>query len=1199
MYVMHRANPPDAEDLQIEVLFNAASWAGRTCKNVKFSSHGVSFLLDSNLFYVPHPIPYQDLSQRAIALAENVRSFGVVEKDEALYFVLLLTSDEIGVCVLEEIWDVIAPTTRSPFLNNFYQQNQDAAGDTSQQSQAPSGKVWANADDFVQDSSLKLRLLHPLASTREMDLYISEASHPTVTFVSDVNLIVLESHLCVTVLRYDADCSQDQQALNLLFSNKSLENTWIAKLMGPSASESLMFAIWKSTAGDVTLICRNGLSSQLSALNLAAWEKVTDDSVWDSMRESLSTPHRSQISAVSSAHDWCCDYALSGDIDGRVVLWKYHFRNRDDELRASSDEDSRTRSCESKVVGQWSLVLDEAAFCEGQQVTMLHIDPRNLYAYVGDTSGRLSIAQISVKSNRLHVVHDLVLFPASHGPSAVFIAPPSSLPTASLSASYVYGGDNESVSSKRDLKAVLVQCFCDSTREAVQVRLAKGIASVVRVGACAVLPCDRGNHKLRSLRPDGHNTFPVQDAATVGSKVIDCSLVLPALNAVVTVDWLGVLQLWDVVTGALLHQNMLPSHHVTCLASSDGRCWRQEKRVMLCSGHRTGAVHAVSLTVDARFATAAPLALAESVAEGSFHDIDVVDAVAKEAELPVFDLLREEDSDGGGDDDGDDPDADDDDAGDADDASQPAASDADNGPLAPAGEAGGRALGEGSVASAAGESLAAMSNWSLQGSLRKTRDTSTANQLPLLWNVEQSARASRLPATDVFWSDFGLQFVALHGRRELHLFETYAAAADETLPPPAEEPARPTGGIAAAGDEPLGERRRTAKKTDATGAAAPRATPRATGHRAAQPRSGATARGDSSNPPTARSRQSQKSATPPAAATSAATDDESDAGSLGSSVSSQPPLELGALRNATATAAKRPSRSMTLPFAPLHVTLLQRQPSDSDSSGGRTRHGSSADDAEYASAASREDRLWLVLQKARDVIVIFDALKMEFMTEVQLSPAGQEVQLSVTWVWDYIDHASLQCVLMGLCAHSIDEWFEFNEVDGLKPVASSAANQGGSFHQSTYSQVKSASQVFEEQAATADDHNDDAVVGPSFSSASLGVSSMPSTMVSKAPASLLQSFILGAETYRAGEAPIVVAWSQKSCMLVRLQLVEGNRVTVTRKKRYDLTSTGLLRHAVRNRVHFLTGKALATSTHIRNHRVVVVLSNGFAVVLHL
>eukprot|EP01033_Poteriospumella_lacustris_P002538 gene2538-1841_t len=1040
---MHRANPPDVEDLQIEVLFNnAASWAGRACSNLKFSSHGVSFLLDSNLFYVPHPIPYQDLSQRAIPLAENVRSFGIVEKDEALYFVLLLTSDEIGVCVLEEIWDVVAPTTRSPFLSNFYQQNQEAAGDGSQQSQAPSGKIWANADDFVHDSSLKLRLLHPLASTREIGLYISEGSHPTVTFVSDVNLIVLETNLSVTVLRYDADCSQDQQALSLLFSNKSLENAWIAKLMGPSASESLMYAIWKSTAGDVSLVCRNGLSSQLSVLNLAAWEKVTEEATWDSMRESLSTPHRSQISAVSSVHDGCCDYALSGDIDGRVVLWKYHFRNRDDDVRAGgSDEESRTRSCESKVVGQWSIVLDEAAFCEGQQVTMVHIDPRNLYAYVGDTSGRLSIAQISVKSNRLHVVHDLVLFPASHGPSAVFVAPPSTLPTASLSASYVYGGDNDSVTSKRDLKAVLVQCFCESTREAVQVRLAKGIASVVRVGACAVLPCDRGNHKLRSLRPDGHNTFPVQDAATVGSKVIDCSLVLPALNAVVTVDWLGVLQLWDVVTGALLHQNVLPSHHVTCLASSDGRCWRQEKRVMLCSGHRTGAVHAVSLTVDARFATDAPLvALAESVAEGSLHDADAVDAVAKEAELPVFDLLREEDS--GADDDADD------DAGGADDASQPAASDADhdadNGPLGP-GEAG-RALGEGSVASAAGESLAAMSNWSLQGSLRKTRDTSTANPLPLLWNVEQSARASRLPATDVFWSDFGLQFVALHGRRELHLFETLGS----------------------------------------------------------------------------------------------------------SSVSSQPPL--GALRNATATAAKRPSRSMTLPFAPLHVTLLQRQPNDTDG-GDRARHGP-PDDAEDASPSSREDRLWLVLQKARDVIVIVDALKMECMTEVQLSPAGQDVQLRVTWVWDYIDHASLQCVLMGLCAHSIDEWFEFNEIDGLKPVALATANQGG-------------------------------------------VSSMPSTMVSKAPASLLQSFILGAETYRAGEAPIVVAWSQKSCVLVRLQLVEGNRVTVTRKKRYDLTATGLLRHAVRNRVHFLTGKALATSTHIRNHRVVVVLSNGFAVVLHL
>eukprot|EP01037_Dinobryon_pediforme_P048535 gene48535-63685_t len=92
---------------------------------------------------------------------------------------------------------------------------------------------------------------------------------------------------------------------------------------------------------------------------------------------------------------------------------------------------------------------------------------------------------------------------------------------------------------------------------------------------------------------------------------------------------------------------------------------------------------------------------------------------------------------------------------------------------------------------------------------------------------------------------------------------------------------------------------------------------------------------------------------------------------------------------------------------------------------------------------------------------------MECMTEVQLSPAGQDVQLRVTWVWDYIDHASLQCVLMGLCAHSIDEWFEFNEIDGLKPVALATANQGGSFHQSTYSQVKSASQVLQEPAATA------------------------------------------------------------------------------------------------------------------------------------
>lgn len=1120
-----QGNNVDIDTLQIEQLFNIASWDNASISQFRFSSHGVSFLAGSALFYLPHPIPFGNILNASTVLTQNVHCYCSVENEGDLFFVIILSSGELAVCVLEEMLDIIYPRSESK-------------------------------------SSLQLRLLHSMIS---LNIQLQDYLQSSVIFISQRSQIIFQQGDSVSIFKYSPEVVPESP-ISVLATEISMENEYVRKLLPKTCDEFHPYAIWKSCFGQVTLV---GCASYSNVVHFISLNGLSGNGEGLS-RYAVPTSHHSQISAISTSPNADCDYALTGDVDGCILLWKFFLGGeigKRDGIDASE-----------LPMGKWEVILEEISFCDDQQVSFVFVDPRNLFAYIGDTGGRLSVVQISGKSNQMHLIHELYLFPITHGPTSVFIIPASSLPSSS--SSYVYEG-SDSIPKASDHKSVLVQCYCQTSGEAVQVHLNKGIACVMRVNSSGIIPCDRGIQKIRSERANEHATFPAQDTTTAGSAVIDRSIILPSLNIVVTVDWLGVVQLWDIVSGRLVLQSLLPSHYITCLVGSDGHCWKTRRRIWLCSGHQSGMLHAVSLSLDPVVVNAFESQISSVLEDKSslLEKENAMTAAAAAANItlgnksdrPVFDLLQEESDKEGGDDESEE---------------SPTDSEADDNGSEGGGSENEEKVGVTNKEKRAKRALAENTMGSLASDYLSSSHTSwfgkrnTGSFLShLIWNVTHSARPSRLPVTDAFISDFGEQLVAVHAKQVLHLYcidnvidvDPGKTQATSTVP---------SGGTK--------HNEQDEKKTrSATASSSATASRRANQSRHKDVKSNT----DESHKPRNHLHSDSN------ASDDFETMSNSDAFSVDSSMSNCPAV-------ATPASAKRPLKTLKLDFIPIHITMLHRQmPAEvfvqdeikKKKSRRKKRFSEDSTSTEYVSNErsqddfwANKDRLWLVLQKSRDEILILDALSMEKMNEVKLTPIGQECHLRVTFVWDYMDRATLQCVMMGLCAVSPTEWLEFNELDGLKAVWNDARNLGGSFHQSTYSNVKSSLEDIN-QIENQEQHP--------FAT-SRAFPSMPS-IVSQSPASILESEFLGVSSYRAGEAPIVVGWSHKVCTLVRLQLIGTNRVTVTRMKRYNITNTGLLHTAKRNRVKILAGKSLRSNPNVRNHRAVIVLSNGFAIVLHL
>jgi hypothetical protein len=258
----------------------------------------------------------------------------------------------------------------------------------------------------------------------------------------------------------------------------------------------------------------------------------------------------------------------------------------------------------------------------------------------------------------------------------------------------------------------------------------------------------------------------------------------------------------------------------------------------------------------------------------------------------------------------------------------------------------------------------------------------------------------------------------------------------------------------------------------------------------------------------------------------------------------------------------------------------------------------------------QNDRLLLVLQGEKNLIQLFDALTLTNLTDFiiplkakhhqhqQEHHSSSSQQIQGTLIWEYEEEIlddqqetvlRIDRILIGMCATNLQEWFVFNEADGLKS-AFLEANQ--------YSTTTTAASFLSPFQAPIHLNNTSYLDNSinSIPSSSLNLLHPTTTPINTIQEEhRVHTDILRMVAYAPSESPIVIAWSLKECMLLRVQSQEGHqnhRLTVTRQKSYQLAEID----PCTRRMKIVTAKSLKKTSSIRNHRAIIVLSNGFAIV---
>lgn len=1133
----------DSKALLIEVFLKNSHFQGKSVHCLQFTTFGVLFLHNTELYLATFPLSGEDVVVSSICLASSILTFCVVEGDTT-FCCLLTVSSELSLCSLQE---------DSTFEDGH--------------------RIGPKSYGLFHLSANPFEL--PGGFSAPPDLDMVEVAYDPHLSIASIKQSSFLSLIAAQVNQETGEVIYEGIVLNL-----DLEGDLMRKL-APSSREQL-YSFWTSSAGTRHLINKAGFSS-LQFLPIHG-----SPDYYDCLRDprhikAVSTSHKSMITAISHTVGGACDYALTGDIQGGIALWKAStaIATTADYVDAAVIAAADSKSPQRKDNKPWQIVLENRSLCENQRITLLQIEATSLYVYIGDTSGRITVLQVSARSNQLHMLHELSMFPLLHGPSHLHVQ---------LIPSNVSALSNDPQQQPRKLSADrIVRCYSDSCREAVQCVLSNGMSSLLRVSTHDFVPhglttsfSPVTSSGLPSDHPEANRVLRTEHVFVQGSGVVDCSVVLSSVGLIAVADWTGSLHLWDIALGTRVGSYALPMPHVVALCVNDGLCWERDRSLCFVSGHRGGEVHAVTLRLaagrDHRSHNSQGRTTATSSGSGTGKSSrrkrtgDQQD----EDDVAVFDLLQEDhDSDSESDSDDDDDNDDENDSGGDHDTEAEDTEHAiqrrrrygiDGGDLQTRqqsrkkresrnGSLSGSLLSQSNdVDSVRARSLTQVTlqrqNSAASSLLQNVVSAAAASSAShssvdgadaLSWEVTQRLQPCALVVSDVFLSDRGHCLVSVHARQFMYLYPRDVGTATAVF-----------GGIAEDGSVTVAD-----TNDDVTAAN-----------------------------------------TDPVVNTTATNsyNDSSNNNNNNSAILTQTRRRKAKLP---------PLKTLKLPDQVQHISVVQRQGSSSTEAAQEEARSAVTGSG---SADEVEDRLWLVLQCQADVIVVLDALQMTYLTELPLSTRGQELQLHATLMWDYIDEVQRQRVLMGICARNLHEWLVFNEVDGLK-AAWEAPSHVSQMQQANFSIEDSAGDVSPSFAAQPSPHLPPLPQQSQVSSSM--ISQNLSSMSILAPtATVLESTLIGVEPFGLRHAPVVVSWSWRCCLLLRLQMTGGNRLLVTRTKSYVVgssaptlvasASAAVVRSDSRaDRVHVVTGKALISQPHVRNHRVVVVLSNGFAVVLNL
>jgi hypothetical protein len=271
------------------------------------------------------------------------------------------------------------------------------------------------------------------------------------------------------------------------------------------------------------------------------WETIKTDG---SHAQEVVTKHEAWITALSSVSSGYSEISVTGDCTGALIVWEL------------------TTPTAKNAFAPLRYVLRSAAICEGHAITAVLHDTALNDLWIGDITGAITSAHLSIRSKALYPTRRLMLFGTLGGPS--FLSwKPAEQAGAELKShpnqvdENVVSAPATTVLPKPSATGTL-RAFSPACGMLVQCTITSSIEAIFRVSA---QPTARLPQQRLGLNHVGRVSAP--EVATLHSSLVDVCAYLPHWNMIaVTSSRSRHIQLFDLYSGLL--QCSIPTTESNC-----------------------------------------------------------------------------------------------------------------------------------------------------------------------------------------------------------------------------------------------------------------------------------------------------------------------------------------------------------------------------------------------------------------------------------------------------------------------------------------------------------------------------------------------------------------------------------------------------------------------------------------------------------
>lgn len=340
----------------------------------------------------------------------------------------------------------------------------------------------------------------------------------------------------------------DRITTSTLFIGQNEENVSTFSL-GLWGNEDLFLLAYSSSSSDFTLRVLTKLPNGPRGPDEEPTWHITTDST------EIQTKHKCWITALSEvSNQEYSDIAASGDCAGIVILY----------TMMTTTEKKGKHSKVGKTPLQVLLAND--SLCEGNAITSILINPQLNDLWIGDVSGAITSAHLSIKSKTLHPTRRLMLFGTVGGPS--YLAwQPTILLDAEASRDVAVSADptaQQKIKTRPSNSGVL-SVFSPACGMLVECTVMESIESIFRVS-----PEPAVTHGGVAPEGESKGKLGAEEVGALFPSVIDACALLPHLNLMaVTSARSRTLCLWDLHSGLLQHSVSMEERFCKTLAAFD------------------------------------------------------------------------------------------------------------------------------------------------------------------------------------------------------------------------------------------------------------------------------------------------------------------------------------------------------------------------------------------------------------------------------------------------------------------------------------------------------------------------------------------------------------------------------------------------------------------------------------------------------